>query len=337
MARSRVVVLAAVAVVVVGICAALGALFLDPARAAVGPLPPEGMVLLPQARFVMGLDVRRFADSTFYRRYAAPGSATRPQPFKDLEERTGLNPERDLDQVFLAGGSDVKQGGTLLALGRFDRYKLGRAIENGKKGVTWRSLQGTTLYLFNEGADRPGALAFLDDHSLVLGQRATVEAAIASRSGGPAPHADAGMMELLGRVTPGSTFWMVGDQSLLANIPRGIPAPGSPASGSGSSAASLTLPALRSLVVSGDLDPVVALTITGDAADEAAAKNLADIVRGLIAVASLQAAQKPELQQLASAVSVTTEASQVHVNARFPYALLDALGPKRSPAPPPVH
>lgn len=336
MARSRVVVLSAVAVVAVGICAALGALFLDPARAAVGPLPPEARALLPQARFVMGLDVRRFADSAFYRRYAAPGSATRPQPFKDLEERTGLNPERDLDQVFLAGGSDVKQGGTVLALGRFDRYKLGRAIENGKKGVTWKSFQGTTLYLFNEGADRAAALAFLDDHSLVLGRRATVEAAITGRSGGGAPQADAGMTELLERVTPGSTFWMVGDQSVLANIPRGIPAPGAPASGT-STAPALTLPALRSLVVSGDLDPVVALKITGDATDEAAAKNLADIVRGLIAVASLQAAQKPELQQLASAVSVTTEASQVHVNARFPYELLDALGPKRSPAPSPAH
>src|SRR5262245_29913349 len=238
MARSRLVVFAAMAVMAVGIAAALGALFLDPARAAVGPLPPDAMALLPQARFVMGLDVRRFADSAFYRKYAAPGTATRPQPFKDLEERTGLNPERDLDQVFLAGGSDVKQGGTLLALGRFDRYKLGRAIENGKRGVTWKSLQGTTLYLFNEGVDRPGALAFLDDHALVLGRRDTVEAAIASRGGAPAPHADAGMMELLGRVKPGSTFWMVGDQSLLASIPRGIPAPGS--SGSGSSSPALT-------------------------------------------------------------------------------------------------
>jgi hypothetical protein len=321
----------------VGCAAAVGALVLDPARAAVGPLPPDATALLPQARFVMGLDVRRFADSAFYRRYAAPGSATRPQPFKDLEERTGLNPERDLDQIFVAGGSDPRQGGALLALGRFDRDKLGRAMVSGKKATTTKSVQGTTVYLFDEGADKASALAFLDDHSLVLGRRSIVEAAIASRSGAQQPQPEAVIVDLLGRVKPGSTFWMVGDQSLLANIPRGLPASGSPAAPSGSPSPVLTLPALKSLVVSGDLEPEVTLSITGDAADAAAAKNLADIVRGFIALASLQAGQKPELQQLASAVSVTTEASQVHVAARVPYELLDALGPKRSPIPSPAH
>jgi hypothetical protein len=40
---------------------------------------------------------------------------------------------------------------------------------------------------------------------------------------------------------------------------------------------------------------------------------------------SLQARQKPELQQLASAVTVATEQNRVLVNARVPYELLDAL------------
>ena len=40
---------------------------------------------------------------------------------------------------------------------------------------------------------------------------------------------------------------------------------------------------------------------------------------------SLQAQQKPELQQLASAFTVATEANRVLVSARIPYELLDAL------------
>ena len=40
---------------------------------------------------------------------------------------------------------------------------------------------------------------------------------------------------------------------------------------------------------------------------------------------SLQARQKPELQQLASAVTVATEQNRVLVSARVPYELLDAL------------
>ena len=72
----------------------------------------------------------------------------------------------------------------------------------------------------------------------------------------------------------------------------------------------------------------MSLAVTGEATDELAAKNLADVVRGFVAIMSLQAQQKPELQQLASAVTVATQANQVLVSARIPYELLDALQPK---------
>ena len=77
----------------------------------------------------------------------------------------------------------------------------------------------------------------------------------------------------------------------------------------------------------------MSLAITGEAKDALAAKNLADVVRGLVAMVSLQAQQKPELQQLASAISVATEENRVLVNARFPYELLDALQAKATPKP----
>src|SRR5438132_13836385 len=104
MTRSRVVVLGSALVVTVGGLAALGALYLDPARAAVGPLPPQALALPASTRYVMGLDVQRFVASPFYQRYAGVRAGARPQPFAELEEKTGLNPERDLDQVYVAGG-----------------------------------------------------------------------------------------------------------------------------------------------------------------------------------------------------------------------------------------
>jgi hypothetical protein len=131
-------------------------------------------------------------------------------------------------------------------------------------------------------------------------------------------------MALLERVKPGSTFWMVGDQSLLSNLPRTVPAPG------GSDGASLQLPAVQNLIVTGDLDPQIALDLTADTADEPSAKNLADVVRGLLALAALQGNQKPELKELASSVNITTEVNQVHVNARIPHALFLSLQPKKT-------
>lgn len=329
MKRSRLVVIAAGSVVGLGLALALGALVLDPARASVGPLPAEGLVLPANAKFVMGLDVKRFVQSPFYKRYARTGGA--PTSFGDLEEKTGLDPARDVDQIIVAGQPDQgSDSGVVLVRGRFDRYKLSRAIETREKGVSSKKHEGNTVYLFNEGKKGAGALAFLgsDDDLLVMGSQAAVEAAVSSHFQGRTPlKQNTALLALLERVKPGSTFWVVGDQSLLAQMPGGA---GSPAAG-------LQIPQLKGLLVTGELDPLVTLDVVGDAADPAGATQLAQVVQGLVALASLQAAQKPELKNLPNAFSVTTEGSSVHLSARLPYELMDALqGKPKAVTPPPA-
>jgi hypothetical protein len=247
----------------------------------------------------------------------------RPDAFRDLEARTGINPERDVESLLVAGAA--KDRALALFVGSFDRTRLTHLIEEKKSDVTWKSVQGTTVYLFREGTSGAGAAAFLDDRRVVVGSAPVVEAAVtAAAQGSTGLKANPSMTALLERVKPGSTFWMVGDQSLLSNLPKSVPM--------GGGESTMTLPALQGVIVTGDLDPLVALSITGDASDEAAAKNLADIVRGFVAMASMQGAQKPELKQLASAISVSTEATHVQVNARFPYELLEALHPAKAAA-----
>jgi hypothetical protein len=327
MTRSRLVVLSALVVTGVGVVGALGALYLDPARAAVGPLPAEGLALPADTRFVMGFDVQRFVASPLYQRFGRDREgAARPQAFTELEEKTGLSPERDVDRLVIAGRSVEKggrDGAVLLVSGRFDRTRLSRAIETESRGVTTKSHRGTTVYLFREGTKGAGAAAFLDDDTLVMGSADSVEATITNYAGGDTPvRANAGLIALLESVKPGSTFWAVGDQSVLSRLPLSIPAPGG----------SVSLPPVKSVVVTGELDPVLAIELTGEAVDAKAAQNLADVVRGFVALASLQANQKPELKELASAISVATEATRVHVNLRVPYELLDSLAPKRPTA-----
>jgi hypothetical protein len=330
MTRSRVTVLASTTVVALGVVAGLGAFWLSSARAAVGPLPGEALVLPADARFVMGFDVKRFTASPFYARYASE-RGMQPEALRDLEEKTGLDPARDLDQIIIVGTADAGKDapGLAMALGRFDLYRLGRTLETEGR-VVGHNVDGVSVYVFKEEGARSMALAFLDESSLLFGPRAQVEAAISSRTRGETPlRTNTVLLGLVEKVRPGSTFWMVGDQSLLAGMPTSIPAPGASVDG-----ATLALPALKSLTVTGDLDPQVSLSVTGDAADALAAKNLADVVRGFVGLMSLQARQKPELQQLASAVTVATEQNRVLVSARIPYELLDALGAKAKPAPP---
>ena len=52
-----------VLIVAFGVIAGLGVLWLDSARAAVGPLPGRRLILPADARFVMGFDVKRFTAS----------------------------------------------------------------------------------------------------------------------------------------------------------------------------------------------------------------------------------------------------------------------------------
>ena len=325
MTRSRLVFFAAMTVVVVGVAAGVGALWLSPARAAVGPLVGEALILPADAKFVMGFDVKRFAASPFYERFKAQ-RGMQPAALEELEAKTGLNPARDLDQIVVAG-TGVRGTGVAVALGHFDLYKLGRAIETSGK-AQGTSYEGVTVYNFSEESKQPLSLALVDESTLVLGPTDQVTQALASRTRGETPlKTNTGLMARVEKIQPGSTFWMVGDQSLLASLPTSIPAPSASAGGG-----SVALPSLVGLTVTGDLDPQVSVAVTGEAKDAAAAKNLADVVRGLVAMASLQAAQKPELSQLASAVSVATEENRVLVSARIPYETLDALQPKRPQA-----
>jgi hypothetical protein len=327
MTRSRLAVAVSITIVALGVIVGLGAFWLDPARAAIGPLPGEALILPGDAKFVMGLDVKRFAASPFYERYASR-RGMQPAGLSELEEKTGLNPVRDIDRVVIAGipGAEKGSPGLVLAFGKFDLYKLGRALETDGKAAGHR-FEGLTVYTLDEEGRNPLALAFLDEGSILFGPQGRVESAVSSRAQGKAPLRDnATLLSLVEKVRPGSTFWMVGDQSLLAALPLSVPAPGSSADGT-----AVNLPSLRSLTVTGDLDPEVSLNLVGEAADEPAAHNLADVVRGFVALASLQAQQKPELQRLASAVTVATEANRVLVSARFPYELLDALQQKARP------
>jgi hypothetical protein len=331
MTRSRLVLIVSATVVALGVMVGLGALYFDSARAAVGPLPGKGLFLPADTQFVMGFDVQRLVASPVWERYASRPSM-RPEALQKLERWTGLDPARDIDQIVVAGrGRTGKKPAPplVMAIGRFDLKKLGFSLEEAEEGTT-NEFEGATLFTMEKQGES-SSLALLDASTLLYGPTERVEAVVASRSRGETPlEQNTKLLELVASVKPGSTFWMVGDQSLLAGMPQGIPAPGM--GGSGASA-TMNLPPLQSLTLSGDLGPQLSLALTGVAADEAAATKLADVVRGLVALMSLQAQQKPELAELASAFNISTELNKVLISARIPYELLDALQPKKKDEP----
>ena len=299
-----------------------------PLRAA-GPLP-AGFEPPAGTRVLAGLDLQALVRSPLWERLQREGGGALKE-LQRLREDTGLDVERDVDEVVLAGGAAT--GGVEHALvhvnGRFDRYQLGRAIEKSRK-ATWRSVAGNTLYLFGEGHGSPGALAFLGDHALVLGSRADVEALLEGRAAPRSP-----LVDVAGGVTGSPAFWMAIDGEMARGLGPAGPAGAKPGEGGAPAPGGFALPPLRSVLVSGDLAPQLRLELQAEALDEAAARNLADAARGLLTLASFQAAEKPELQKLLTGVQVASQGSRATLKVTLPWELLEQLDRKPEPKPGP--
>jgi hypothetical protein len=319
MSRSHAVLLSSALFVGVGSSVALSALLLRGAKAP-GPLPREALALPAETRVITGLDVRKLVASRLYKRYAG----MMPMPLADIKGKTGLDPEHDIDSVVLANTGDKPDAGVVFVFGTFNLGNLTHAVDSpDHKNVVEKKVGGDTLFTYEDKNGVSAAVVLLNDHAVLLGSGPAVQAVLANLTSGATPlQGNKTLMGLLARLRTGATVWMAGDQTLLSQLPRVLPG-----SQSGNIPA-MNLPALQSVTAVGDLDPMIVFDLQADTADAASAKSLGDLVRGLVALGTMQAAQKPELQGLVSALNVTNDQNHVLLSARLPYEVLDALQKK---------
>jgi hypothetical protein len=274
-----------------------------------GRLPAEALDLPADARFVLGLDVPRFVASPLYRSHGqGPGSAARLQAFDDLRRVAGIDPERDLSRIIVAGFAPPRREGVALAFGAFDGARLDQALTSAPVRGARGQIGETVVYRLEDPRRGPNAVAILGPGCLLLGTAKVVEEMV-SRHGQRAFAGNAGLLGLIERLDGDPTFWLASDDSLLGQL-------GSRPSG-GAAAMPLGLPALRHLLVWGTLEPQVSLDVIATAADDLAARNLADMVRGFVALMAFQAQQRPALAGLAQAVAVEVQGREVRLRCRL--------------------
>jgi hypothetical protein len=279
------------------------------APTSIGPLPAVALRLPRDSQTLMGLSVRAFVASRFYQRFAQAGAPMRPTALDELKRETGLDGERDLEQLIVATGRPGEI--VILAIGRLDRPRLEFAWQQRAQKAPGRSL------------------AFLSERTLVMGSTPWVDL-VSGKTKGAELRANAAMLALVRQVPEHAAFWMVSDGDALsrvaANSAKNPAAAGLP----------LGLPPLKSIVISGEVEPLLSLTIQANAADEKSAQGLADTLRGFVALAALQAQNKPALRDLPSALDVTSQDASVRLTAHLTNELLEALVPKPAPAQPPA-
>jgi hypothetical protein len=294
-------------------------------------LPPAARALPTDSTFVVGLDIARFIASPLYQKIGKGGAGAAPlSAVAEALRAAGLDPERNLSQLVVAG--DGRPGGSVLALvsGKFEKKAVEKALAGRPELKKRESKTGTPIWVGPpRDAETPEpAMAVLADGLLLAGPADGVSAGL-MRHGIDAPglFGNNTLLSLVQRVPPQAAFWMCGDPSVVDRAARLVP-----------ESTSVSLPSLQRIVASGEFTPDLQATIVGETVDEKSAKGVADMVQGLLSLVSLGATQRPELKDLISGVAISSEGARVNASVKIRYETLEKLqGPAPvAPAPRPT-
>ena len=96
------------------------------------------------------------------------------------------------------------------------------------------------------------------------------------------------------------------------------------------------LPAINWLTVTGHVNGGVRAAVRAEARDEAAAKNLREVLQGMLALAKLGAGQRADVAALVNSIELGGEGNNVSLGISVPMEVIDHLASLRTPGAPPV-
>ena len=328
-ARTRYLFIASFLVLTVGVGTGLVAYYVGLPAGARGDGPDE-LQFIPQSAIVVAyVNVREVMGSDFGQKLRQMTPAQQ-QSRRELEERTGVNTETDIDRVVVCldpqSAASAPWGGLVLARGRFNEVKIEALMrEHGAEVSTYkgkRLLTGAaTPRKENKEKTATDVLAFVEPGLVAMGNPQLVRAAIDLQQGGPSVTSNPEIMKLV-RSLDGSSAWAVGRLDALRSSAK-LPA-----------AVNDRLPAITWFSVSGRVDSGLNGVIRAEGRDDDAATNLRDVVRGFLALAKLQAAANPQLQAMAQSLELGGEGKTVSLSFAVSGDALATLGaaqPWRAP------
>jgi hypothetical protein len=278
---------------------------------------PEELQYVPaDAAVVAYANVREVMNSQFRQRFKSlePSADEKNQ----FEEKTGLNIEQDVDSVVAAimpkDGMADNPAGSFLILARA-RYQAARlealALEHGAEVTDYN---GKRLITHREGNNNGEQMAFgfIEADLVAFGSLPTVQASIDAHSSNRNIVSNNDMMKLVNEID-NANAWAVGKFDAIASK-AGIP-----------SEIAAAMPAISWFSAAGHVNGGISGSFKAEAKDEATAKNLRDVMNGFLAMAKMQAANKPGMQQLADSLVVSGEGNTVALAFSVPSEVLDVL------------
>jgi hypothetical protein len=157
------------------------------------------------------------------------------------------------------------------------------------------------------------SLTFVEPGLVALGTTSLVQHAIdLHNGGGQSALTNDGLMERV-RALEGGNVWAVGRFDVLrarANLPEAV---------------SDRLPPITWFSVRGRVNGGIEAVLSAEARDDAAAKNLRDVVQGFLALAKLQTSSKPEIQRFVDSLQIQGTGNTVALSVEVPAEVFDTL------------
>lgn len=291
-----------------------------------GSSGPDELAYLPaDAKVVAFANVREIMDSELHQKLQAlvPRNENGLARF---QEETGVDMTKDVDYVLAAIGGDVaagpEQGHPLvMAHGHFDNVRIEGLVRS--KGGTVEDYKGIR---FLKASERSGnmdmALAFVEPGLIAMGSDAAVRQAIDGHNGSANATGNAELTRLVKDAADGNA-WVVARFDVLS------------AAGKLPPEVAQRIPAINWLTLSGHVNGGIRLAARAEARDDAAAKNLRDVLQGLLALAKLQTGQRADLTAVMDSVELSGEGKNVSLGLSVPIEVVGHLASLRAAAVPP--
>jgi len=282
---------------------------------------PEELQYVPaDAAVVAYANVRDVMNSQLRQRFKEVGPSQEQK--NDFEEKTGLNLEQDVDTVVAAvmpkDGMAHNPAGAFLILARA-RYDAARlealAVEHGAQVTDYQGKRIITHHdndNTNDTAHDDMAFGFLEADLVGFGSVTSVKASIDARRENRNVVSNNDMMKLVNEID-NANAWAVGRFDAIAEK-AGLPAEIQNA-----------IPAISWFSAAGHVNGGLSGTFKAQAKDEATAKNLRDMMTGFLAMAKMQAGNKPAMQQLADSLIISGEGNTVALAFSIPTEVIDLL------------
>ncbi len=328
--RTRYFLAGAATVLAVGLCTGLVAYYGGfPALSASRTGPTELSYVPPDSAVVAYADVQAVMSSQF-RQKLREAIPTQESERNEFEQKTGIDVERDIQYIIAAMGSDVSEvggSGVVIARGNFDQGRLETlAREHGGQVQTYRGVKLISSMSEQGSVEQPrdpsshvgrahknGALAFLGTGLVAVGDASGIKKAIDAHENGQNISGNEEMMRLVGDIEAGSNAWAVGRFDALRNRER-LP-----------EQVNTQLSTVKWFAATGHVNGGVTGSFRAEARDEAAAENLRDVVRGLLALAKMQGGSDPRAAALVQSLQLSGTGKTVVLSFAVPAEVLDLI------------